>query len=102
MNKALPLLFLGVNNLRRFIIKYSAMGDKLWTWQPGSSSAGYAHGVAVDGSGIVYVTKETHGSLDGYSNASSASVNRRNHCDQDGPGRMLRCTTPSRLHAVVG
>jgi PKD repeat protein len=59
----------GSNDL--FLVKYDGSGVKQWTRQMGTSTNDYAYGVAVDGSGNVYVTGVTFGGLDGNTNAGS-------------------------------
>jgi hypothetical protein len=53
----------GENDL--FLVKYDSDGAKQWTRQLGTSSYDKATGVAVDGSGDIYVTGYTAGGLDG-------------------------------------
>src|SRR6202041_1583750 len=50
-----------------FVRKLDSAGDTLWTQQFGTSSGDFAQGVAVDGSGNVYVAGYTTGSLQGTS-----------------------------------
>jgi hypothetical protein len=52
-----------------FLVKYDAAGTKQWTRQLGTLGTERGEGVATDGSGNVYVTGTTNGSLDGWSNA---------------------------------
>ena len=57
-----------------FVVKFSAVGNKLWTRLVGSESfdTGTALSVGIDGS--VYVTGFTSGNLDGQSNAGSHDI----------------------------
>jgi hypothetical protein len=52
-----------------FLTKYDAAGTKVWTKQLGSSNADYAHAVATDSSGNIYVAGYTFASLPGQSSA---------------------------------
>ncbi|MBW4658040.1 MAG: SBBP repeat-containing protein [Drouetiella hepatica Uher 2000/2452] len=52
-----------------FLAKYSASGTKLWDQTIATSAAEYARGIAVDGSGNVYITGETEGTLPGQTSA---------------------------------
>ena len=51
------------------MVKYNSSGTKQWTRQLGSSSGGFALGVAVDSSGNVYAAGRTTGGLDGNTNS---------------------------------
>ncbi|MBI4688877.1 MAG: SBBP repeat-containing protein [Nitrospirae bacterium] len=57
-----------------FLVKHDVDGNRLWTRQIGTSSNDYAYGAAVDGSGNVYVTGGTYGSLDANTNAGGYDV----------------------------
>ncbi|MBI5696245.1 MAG: SBBP repeat-containing protein, partial [Nitrospirae bacterium] len=48
-----------------YVIKYDSAGVRLWTRQLGSTTYDEANGIAVDGSGNVYVAGLTYGGLDG-------------------------------------
>lgn len=48
-----------------FVVKYDDCGLRRWTRQRGTAKRDFATGVAVDGSGNVYVTGATESSLDG-------------------------------------
>jgi chitodextrinase len=48
-----------------FLMKYNSSGTKQWTRLLGTASSDAGYGVAVDGSGNVYVTGTTEGALDG-------------------------------------
>jgi hypothetical protein len=50
-------------NSDAFIRKYDPSGNVVWTRQFGTSATDYAHDVAVDSSGNVYVAGTTYGSL---------------------------------------
>jgi hypothetical protein len=52
-----------------FLAKYDSLGNWQWTNLLGTAGDDYANGVAVDGSGYIYVTGPTSGSLDGQPNA---------------------------------
>jgi uncharacterized protein YjiK len=52
-----------------FLVKYDSSGNKIWTRQLGTDSYDWAHGIASDGQGNIYVTGETLGGLDGNTNA---------------------------------
>ena len=58
-------------NYDAFVRKYDASGTELWTRQFGTSGTDYGNGVAVDGSGNVYVAGETPGTLPAQSSAGS-------------------------------
>jgi len=53
-----------------FVRKYDGSGNEIWTRQFGSSDYDGAYGVAVDGSGSVYVAGETGGALPGQTKSS--------------------------------
>jgi uncharacterized repeat protein (TIGR02543 family) len=55
-----------------FLAKYDSTGTKLYTRQVGGGSSTYAKGVAVDGSGNVYVAGYTNRGLDG--NTQSGNI----------------------------
>ncbi|MBI3811521.1 MAG: SBBP repeat-containing protein [Nitrospirae bacterium] len=57
-----------------FLVKYDADGNKLWTRQFGTAGTDTATGVAIDGSGNIYVTGYTYGDLDGNANAGLADL----------------------------
>lgn len=50
-----------------FILKFDALGKKLWTQQVGTSKTEHAYGVATDSKGNIYTTGFTNGSLEGSS-----------------------------------
>ncbi len=52
----------------------AAAGEIIWTRQFGSSSSDYAFGVAVDGSGNVYITGSTYGTLPGQTSAGAGDA----------------------------
>ncbi len=54
-----------------FLVKYNAAGIKQWTRQLGTSANETARGLAVDGSGNIYLTGWTGGGLDGNVSAGS-------------------------------
>ena len=62
----------GMNDI--FLVKYDSSGTKQWTRQLGTSTIDFAYGVAVDGSGNVYITGETSGDLDGNSNTGMNDI----------------------------
>jgi len=55
--------YLGVVDI--FLTKFDTDGNKVWTRQWGSAQAEIGHGVAVDGSGFIYVTGMTNHSMEG-------------------------------------
>lgn len=55
------------------LVKYDAVGVRLWTRQFGTSRGDYANGVAVDVSGNTYITGYTLGNLGG-TNAGHADI----------------------------
>jgi hypothetical protein len=57
-----------------FISKLDADGNELWSRQWGSAQQEVAIGVAVDGSGHVYVTGLSYGDLDGNNGAGSSDA----------------------------
>jgi len=57
-----------------FLTKYDTSGNKLWTKQLGTANDDYGYGVATDGSGNIYVTGYTDGSLDGNTNAGGDDI----------------------------
>jgi hypothetical protein len=57
-----------------FLVKYDTSGVRQWTRQMGTAADDVAKGVAVDGSGNVYVAGYTSGGLDGNSNAGPGNA----------------------------
>ncbi|MCP4133893.1 MAG: hypothetical protein GY754_23185 [bacterium] len=57
-----------------FLVKYSSLGDKLWTRVVGSDNNDAGRCVAVDSDNNVYVTGHTSGGLDGNINAGGNDV----------------------------
>jgi lipopolysaccharide export system protein LptA len=57
-----------------FLVKYNNEGTKEWTRQLGTGDSDYATGIAVDGSGNIYVTGYTYGGLDGNPNAGGSDA----------------------------
>jgi hypothetical protein len=57
-----------------FLTKYDTAGNKKWTEQLGSVNSDSGQGVTVDSDGNVYVTGDTHGSLDGNTNMGEADI----------------------------
>ena len=57
-----------------FIVKYSSDGARLWTRMLGTAASDEANGVAIDSSGIIYVTGRTSGALDGQSLAGGSDI----------------------------
>jgi len=56
-----------------FVAKYDVDGTLQWTKQLGTAASDYSSGVSVDGLGNLYISGDTHGSLDG-PNAGSADA----------------------------
>ncbi|PKN44389.1 MAG: hypothetical protein CVU59_11740 [Deltaproteobacteria bacterium HGW-Deltaproteobacteria-17] len=54
-----------------FLTKYNSDGTLLWTRQWGSAGSEYSYGVKTDGTGNVFVSGRTSGSLDGNASAGS-------------------------------
>ena len=54
-----------------FVRKLSPAGVELWTRQFGSPESEAANGVALDGSGNIFVVGHTYGAFPGYANAGS-------------------------------
>jgi hypothetical protein len=52
-----------------FLMKLDSSGTRQWTRLLGTPGEDHAYGVAVDGSGNIYITGYTEGSLDGNTNA---------------------------------
>ena len=69
-----------------FVRKYDGSGGNIWTRQFGSSSYEYAYGVAVDGSGNVYVAGTTSGALPGQTHSGGFDVFVRKY---DGSGENI-------------
>jgi hypothetical protein len=57
-----------------FLAKYDSSGNKQWTKLLGTAAPDDATGVAVDGSGNIYVTGSTDGNLNGNTNAGPSDV----------------------------
>ena len=57
-----------------FLVKYDSSGNKLWTKQFGTESYDFGAGVAIDGSGNIYVTGFTEAGLDGNTNAGYKDI----------------------------
>ena len=57
-----------------FLAKYDSTGNWQWTKLLGTAGDDWANGVAVDGSGYIYVTGPTIGNLDGEHNAGSGDA----------------------------
>lgn len=57
-----------------FLAQYDSTGDRKWTRQLGTAGDDWANGVAVDGSGYIYVTGPTIGNLEGNINAGSGDA----------------------------
>ncbi len=57
-----------------FLAKYDSTGTWQWTKLLGTTGADWANGVALDGSGNIYVTGPTIGDLDGNTNAGSGDA----------------------------
>jgi hypothetical protein len=57
-----------------FLMKYDSTGTRQWTKLLGTVGDDWANGVAVDGSGYIYVTGPTIGNLDGNNNAGSGDA----------------------------
>jgi len=69
-----------------FVRKYDGEGNELWTRQFGTSIDDHAGGVAVDGSGNVYVAGYTYGALPGQENLGDGDAFVRKY---DGAGNEL-------------
>ncbi len=54
-----------------FLVKYNDTGTKQWTQQLGTTTDDVGAGVAVDGTGNIYITGYTYGGLDGNTSAGS-------------------------------
>ena len=57
-----------------FVTKYNAAGVSQWASQLGNANADYPYGLAVDGSGNVYVTGTTSGAFDGNTAAGQQDI----------------------------
>ena len=57
-----------------FLVKYYDNGTKQWSTQYGTSVSDIAHGVAVHSTSSIYVTGETRGGLDNYTNSGDKDI----------------------------
>jgi hypothetical protein len=57
-----------------FLVKYDTSGNRLWTRTLGSSSVDWPVGLALDGSGNIYIAGETYGNLEGNTNQGSPDI----------------------------
>ena len=56
------------------IIKYDNAGERKWTKQFGSTESDYGVDMAVDANGNLFITGQTHGELDGNTNAGDGDI----------------------------
>ncbi len=57
-----------------FLVKYDTSGNRLWTRTLGSSVNDLPMGLALDGSGNIYIAGVTYGNLEGMTNQGSVDI----------------------------
>jgi hypothetical protein len=84
-----------------FIAKFDGNGNRQWLEQFGTPEDDNAFGVAIDGTGFVYVAGNTRGGLDGNANRGDVDVFLRKY-DPEGVLQWTRLLGTSMTDAVSG